>query len=208
MNETSSSCTELEASLCVSLLLYVPPVLLIVGINGNLLTLAVVFTKQYRNTSANIVLGILAVANSAQLATSLLTVGIVETRGLNITFYNAVTRKLSSYMTSVFMHLPLSLIVTMKIERLIPVFLPFQVKALCSKYRMTLRVMALAATITALKSVLLFIDPKLEGSALCESERGGWSQGHEVPEIHDHDADPGQCTFRTFGVAELPGIRH
>ncbi|ELU05076.1 hypothetical protein CAPTEDRAFT_218647 [Capitella teleta] len=166
MNETSNNSIEWEPSLCVSLLLYIPPVLLVIGITGHLLTLAVVLTKQYRNTSASIVLGSLAVADSAQLATSLLTMGIAETRGLDITEYNAVTCKLSSYMTSVFMHLPPSLIVTMTIERFISVFLPFQAKTLCSKYRMTLAVMVVATTIAALNSVFLFIVTK-QGSGSC-----------------------------------------
>ncbi|ELT97234.1 hypothetical protein CAPTEDRAFT_211420 [Capitella teleta] len=146
----------LQTKLANDLILYVTLTLFIVGTIGNLLTLVVMQTKEYRKSPSSVVLGSLAVVDTAVLMTSLLTIGLSGVPELNITAHNVASCKILTYLTSVFMHLSPALVVTMTIERLISIFAPFHAKTLCTKYRMMIAV-GIVTLLCALVNVFILV---------------------------------------------------
>jgi hypothetical protein len=143
---------------------FISPILLIVGLIGNTLTIIVMQTKAYKNTPSSVVLGSLAVADSAFL------IFIQPWKtwlGRDLMDFNDFSCRIYTCIYGFMCQLPANLIVVMTIERLISVFSPLRAKEFCSRQRMKVAVFIVTLTLLILNSPLMILSEFESNSTKC-----------------------------------------
>ncbi len=150
---------------------YVAPVLIFVGVSGNMLSLSVLQSKYFRRAPSSFVLSALALVDSAVLLTGLfrhwirgITSGRLDIRWINLFtckthyFFTYFTRQLSSWT-----------LVLMTVERLMSVVIPLKAREICNRRRMMAAWFVIFASLFALNShafrtLMIWRVPEVEGN--------------------------------------------
>lgn len=122
----------LEETLAVNIMMYVAPVLLLLGTVGNACTITVFIKRRNRNSSTYRYLCALAISDIVLLNTGLLRWWIVVLSGYDIRTTNDFVCKIHIFIVYFSMQCSSWLLVAVTCERLIGVYLPHRVKRGCT----------------------------------------------------------------------------
>ncbi|ELU01062.1 hypothetical protein CAPTEDRAFT_201771 [Capitella teleta] len=146
-----------ETHVASLLVIYLSPVLIIIGTIGNTLSLIVMQTKRFKSSAASVVLSSLAVSDTALLLVSLLRTWIKELSGIKLRHLHGIACKTSAFLSSLFAHLSSQFVMVLTLERSISVFFPLHSSQLCSRRRMKIAVAAVTTLVAAVNSPLFVI---------------------------------------------------
>ena len=113
----------------------VPPILLFVGVAGNMLSLAVLLRPAMRRLSTYAILAALCVADSMALILGCLPITLEHTTDYVLHDRQEWACKLNHYLHYVFIHYSSWLLVAVTVERYIAVAHPLKAQVLCSRHR-------------------------------------------------------------------------
>ena len=114
---------------------YVSPIILVVGLLGNSLSLTVLQSRSMRSAAASFLLSVLAVSDMGCLLTTLLNqwVQTITNYRVNMRMYNVYTCKIHLFLTYLFHQLSTMTLSFITIQRVISVYLPLKAKTICSR---------------------------------------------------------------------------
>lgn len=120
-----------------------PPVLLITGTFGNVLTLIVLHTKPFRSAPSSLILNALALADLGILITGLTQLWVITLTNYdyrNLTAYGCQVWTFAIYFLR---HLSPAYLCLLTVERTIAVYMPLKSKQICSRKRMFISIVIL-----------------------------------------------------------------
>lgn len=117
------------------LLLYVPPVVFLLGMVGNFLSFLTLNCRAMRRLSTCAYLSVLAVADSAVLVLGLLRIWIAELTGTDVRSLSQVSCKAIQAFGSCISDFSVWLIMAVTVERFVVVCYPLKVTSMCSRRR-------------------------------------------------------------------------
>ncbi|ELT95651.1 hypothetical protein CAPTEDRAFT_197325 [Capitella teleta] len=119
---------------------YAAGLVIIIGILGNLLTIAVMMTKTFRKSPSSLVLIALAVADTGKLSTNPMQEWL---RHININIFylylgsdSSVICKAYHFSRHLFRQLSAAFVVILTLERFVSVYYPMRCREICSKHRL------------------------------------------------------------------------
>ncbi|XP_053404943.1 trissin receptor-like [Mercenaria mercenaria] len=127
--------------------LYVPPVLVLVGLFGNLLSLCVLLNKSMIRHSTNVFLAALAFADSFVLTAGLIRQWLGELTGVNILLESSYFCKIVSLVAYGSSNFSVWLIIAVTIIRYIAVSRPYKASRYCNRKRATRVILSLAVIV-------------------------------------------------------------
>ena len=133
-------------------MLYVSPVIIVVGTVGNVLSIIVFCQKGLRVKSTSAFLIGLAVVDTLVLFTGLLRWWISELLSIDIRIFSLVGCKTHIFLTYAAIHCSAWILVAVTIERFISVFLPMKSRQICTRHRAIVSMVAIIVFLTALNA--------------------------------------------------------
>ncbi|XP_046381339.1 neuromedin-U receptor 2-like [Haliotis rufescens] len=133
-----------------------PPILLVFGTVGNVLSIVVLTKKTMRKSSVSIYLTCLAVADLLALYSGLLRQWIIYTFKVDIRELHPVICKVNTWLLYVSLDLSAWILVSVTVERAISVWLPHRVKVICTKNVLAVNILVLVIILMSVNGHFLF----------------------------------------------------
>ena len=139
-----------------SIMTYIPPVLLIIGTIGNVLSFIVLQVKSFRNTPSGFTLSALAVVDTAALYSGMLSiwVGFIKPSAHYITSFTACI--VDIFATYYFAQLSSWTLVLVTVERVVSVCLPFRAHILVTRRKMVISWITVTLGLAAVNMHFMF----------------------------------------------------
>ena len=112
---------------------YLAPFIIVLGTIGNVIAFVVLQSKSYRIQSTGFILSALAVVDTGMLNTGLLRNFIIECSEVDIRTFSVFSCRFHHFLTYFFSHASPMTIALMTVERVLSVWMPFRVKAICTR---------------------------------------------------------------------------
>ena len=158
--------------------IYVPPVLIILGTVGNVLSMLVLLSRQMRASGVNLILTVLAMADLSIIYSSLLRIWILFISGfaVDLRAFNIHVCRLHMFITHLSVELSPMTLALMTIERAISVCAPLRAREWCSRGN-TIKALAGMVTILAGINIINFVSVTLDTKLASVGHRCFFSHG-------------------------------
>lgn len=157
--------------LAMALLLWLLPVVIIVGTIGNIFSFILMLQREMRQTSTYFYLAILAVADTVVLFVSAFKTWIRAWSNFELLHISDASCKILMFLTYFSLHLSAWLIVAVTVERFILVRFPLKAKSICSTSRAKLTTLSITMTLFLLNVHLFWtaelISDPVTGAKTC-----------------------------------------
>ena len=151
-----------ECIIALGLWKFVSPLLMIVGISGNLLSLAVLSRKRLRHTTTSVYLRLLAIADTGVLLFPVLRNVIHYYNGVNIRTLSMFGCKFHSWISTSSLAVSIWLLPVIAIDRFILVKHPIWAKVHCTRRSALIVVAVMAAIVLCVNSHILIYQERTE----------------------------------------------
>lgn len=151
------------------LLLYVPPIVFLLGMVGNFLSFLTLNCRAMRRLSTCAYLSVLAVADSAVLVLGLLRIWIAELTGTDVRSLSEVSCKATNAFGSCISDFSVWLIMAVTVERFVVVCYPLKVPSMCSRRRALWIMGILLATLASINAHFFWTTGLSRGHGRCRT---------------------------------------
>ena len=188
----------LECHIAVVLWKVISPILMIVGISGNLLSLAVLSRKRLHFTTTSVYLRLLAIVDTGVLLFPVLRNVIFYYTAVNIRALSVVACKFHSWLSTSVLAVSIWLLPVIATERLILVKYPIWAKVHCTRRSAITSVAVLSAIILCINSHILIYQTRTEVFASSNTTR--------EPVLMAAKCNPGTIGYKKFYHKTWPVI--
>ncbi|ELU08577.1 hypothetical protein CAPTEDRAFT_64368, partial [Capitella teleta] len=145
------------------LMKYAAGLIIAIGVLGNLLTIIVMMSKDFRKSPSSLVLTALALVDTGNLVTGLMRWWIYYTFDFDVREMSSTGCKTHRFFTYYFGELSPAILVILTVERFVSVFYPLRCREICSKRRLGIGVMFVTITYALINSYFIFTSGLLPG---------------------------------------------
>ncbi|ELU07173.1 hypothetical protein CAPTEDRAFT_216537 [Capitella teleta] len=150
---------------------YAAGVIIFIGVLGNLLTIGVMMSQDFRRSPSSLVLSALALADTGNLVTGLMRWWLFYSFDLAIRDTSSAACKTHMFFTYFFGELSPAILIALTMERFVSVYYPLRCREICSKRRLGIGLIFVTITYALINSYYIFLFallPISTGQVFCQ----------------------------------------